>query len=121
MTKLMVVMLLLCLNQMLYVVIPLQLKLFLFARFSPPRRVECLAPRREIALSVFAKNTATCYRIGSRTKVSQPFDYHPGAQPTEKRRYHDNNNHLVCGRTYSIVYSITVKLSEKFSLRIIFT
>jgi len=49
---------------------------------SPPR-VDCLAPRRKIAISVFPKDTATRYRIGSRTKVSQPFDYSHGALPTE--------------------------------------
>jgi len=36
--------------------------------------VDCLAPKRETALRVYPKDTATRYRIGSRTKVSKPFD-----------------------------------------------
>jgi len=32
---------------------------------GPPQRVDCLAPKWETALSVFPKNTATRYRIGS--------------------------------------------------------
>jgi len=35
--------------------------------------------RFELALNVFPKDTATRYRIESRTKVSQPLDYYPGA------------------------------------------
>jgi len=39
---------------------------------GPPQRVDCLAPRWETALNVFPEDTATRYRIRSRTKVSQP-------------------------------------------------
>jgi len=61
--------------------------LHVFRQAKQPQRVDCLAPRWEIALSVFPKNTMTRYRIGSRTKVSQPFNYYPGAlPPTEPRR-----------------------------------
>jgi len=48
--------------------------LYVFRQAGPPQRVNCLAPRWKTALSVFLKNTATRYRIGSRTKVSQTFD-----------------------------------------------
>jgi len=37
---------------------------------GPPQRVDCLAPKWETALSVFPKDPATRYRIGSQTKVS---------------------------------------------------
>jgi len=49
----------------------------LFACFlsGPPQWVDCLVPRWEVVLSVFCKDTATCYRIGSRIKVSKLFDY----------------------------------------------
>jgi len=47
--------------------------LHVFRQAGPPQRVDCLAPKWEIALSVFPKDTATCYRIGSRTKVAQPW------------------------------------------------
>jgi len=50
-----------------------------FRQAGPPLRVDCLAPKCETALSVFSKDTATRYRIGSRTKILQPFDYYPGA------------------------------------------
>jgi len=53
----------------------------LFAGVSsagPPQRVDCLAPKWETGLSVFPKDTVMRYRIGSRTKVLQPFDYQPG-------------------------------------------
>jgi len=40
-----------------------------------PQRVDCLALRQKIALDVFVKDTARRYRIGSRFKVSQSFDY----------------------------------------------
>jgi len=46
--------------------------LYVFRHAGPPQWVNCLAPRREIALNVFPKDTATRYCIGSRTKVSQP-------------------------------------------------
>jgi len=47
--------------------------LHVFRQAGPSQRVDCLAPKWEIALSVFLKNVATRYLIGSRTKVSQPF------------------------------------------------
>jgi len=34
-----------------------------------------LVPKVETALRVFPKDTTTRYRIGNRTKFSQPFDY----------------------------------------------
>jgi len=34
-----------------------------------------LVPKMRNSISVFPKDTTTRYRIGSRTKVSQPFDY----------------------------------------------
>jgi len=37
-----------------------------FRMAGQPQRVDCLVLRRETALSVFPKDTATCYRIGSR-------------------------------------------------------
>jgi len=46
-----------------------------FRQAGTPQGVDWLAERWEIALSVFPKDTATRYRIGSRIKVSQPFDY----------------------------------------------
>jgi len=46
-----------------------------FCQAGPPQRVDYLAPKWKTALSVFPKDTATRYRIGSRTKVSQPFDF----------------------------------------------
>jgi len=46
-----------------------------FCQARPPQRVDCLAPRWEIALNVFPKDTATHYRIGNQTKVTQPFDH----------------------------------------------
>jgi len=49
--------------------------LHVFQKVAPPQRVDCLAPTWETALSVFPKDTATCCRIGSQTKVLQPFDY----------------------------------------------
>jgi len=45
-----------------------------FRQAELPQRINCLAPRWEIALSIISKNAATRYRIRSRTKVSQPFD-----------------------------------------------
>jgi len=48
------------------------LYLHVFRQARPPQRVDYLAPKWETALSVFPKDTATRYRIGSRTKVSQP-------------------------------------------------
>jgi len=56
-------------------VIPLQHRscsLHTFCQDGPPQRIDCLAPRWEITLSVR-------YCIGNRTKVSQPFDYQPVA------------------------------------------
>jgi len=53
--------------------------LYVFRQAGPPQRVDCLAQRWELGLSVFPKDTATRYRIVSRTKVLQPFDYYPGA------------------------------------------
>jgi len=38
-----------------------------------------LGPKVGNSNNVFPKDTATRYRIGSRAKVSQPFDYLPGA------------------------------------------
>jgi len=52
--------------------------LYVFRQAGPPQRVDYLAPRWVVALSalsVFPKDTATRFRIDSRTKVSQPFDY----------------------------------------------
>jgi len=49
--------------------------LHVFRQDGPPQRVDCLAPKWETALSVFPNDTATRYRIGSRSKVSQPLDY----------------------------------------------
>jgi len=46
-----------------------------FRQAGLPQRVDCLAPRRKTALSVFPKDIATRYLIGSQTKVSQLFDY----------------------------------------------
>jgi len=43
---------------------------------GPPQRVDCFWER---ALRVFLNDTATRYHIGSRTKVSQPFDCQPNA------------------------------------------
>jgi len=67
-------------------VIPLPtLKLFClhdFRQAGLSQRVDCLASRWEVALSVFLKDTAMRYRIGSRTKVLQLFD----CLPTEPRR-----------------------------------
>jgi len=42
-----------------------------FRQAGPSQRVDCLLPRWEIALTVFPKNTASCYRIGSPIKVLQ--------------------------------------------------
>jgi len=67
---------LLRLNQMLYDPCLSYQKIFClnaFRQAGPPRRVDCLAPKK-IALSVFPKDTATRYHIGSRTKASEPFD-----------------------------------------------
>jgi len=47
--------------------------LHVFRQAGSPQREDCLALRWEIALSVFPKDTATRYSIGSRTKVLQPF------------------------------------------------
>jgi len=41
-------------------------------------KLECRSDHissKKITLGVFLKGTATRYRIGSQTKVSQPFDY----------------------------------------------
>jgi len=76
---------LLCLNQMFYYALYLSYttptqKLFclhVFHQAGPPQRVVCLASKWKIALSVFLKSQdiATRYHIGSRIKVSQPYDY----------------------------------------------
>jgi len=42
---------------------------------EPPQRVNCLAPRWEIVLSVFPKDTATRYLIESKANVSKPFEF----------------------------------------------
>jgi len=49
--------------------------LHVFRQAGPPQWVDCLAPKWETVLSVFPKDTVMRYRIGSRTKVLQPFDY----------------------------------------------
>jgi len=49
--------------------------LHVFRQAGPPQQVHCLAPRREIAISVFRMYTAMCYCIRSRTKDLQPFDH----------------------------------------------
>jgi len=59
------------------ILLPTQ-KLFclqVFHQAGPLQQVDYLAPRWETALSVFPKDTATCYHIRSRTEVLQPFDY----------------------------------------------
>jgi len=45
--------------------------LHVFRQAGPSQRVDCLALRWETALSVFPRDIATRYRIGSRTKISQ--------------------------------------------------
>jgi len=47
--------------------------LHVFRHAGPPQRVDCLALKWETALSVFPKDTATRYRIWSRTEVSKTF------------------------------------------------
>jgi len=79
--------------------------LHVFRQAVPPQRVDCLAPRWETALSVFPKDTATRYRIGSRIKVSQPFDYLPGALPTESRRHLFETDYDEIG-LYKISYDV---------------
>jgi len=39
--------------------------LYVFRQVGPPQRTDCLAPKWETALSVFLKDTATRYCIGS--------------------------------------------------------
>jgi len=56
--------------------------LHVFRQIGPPQRVDCLAPKWETALSVFTKDTATRYRIGSRTS----FRLLAAPLPTEPRR-----------------------------------
>jgi len=48
----------------------------------PSKKATFLITLCKQAISVFPKGTATHYRIESRTKILQPFDYYPGALPT---------------------------------------
>jgi len=87
-----------------------------------PPRLLCLWMYSRVimkALSVFPKDTAMRYRIGSRTKVSQPFDYQhstnwttpPWSSLTKTRKQSCFCVGVVC-RTQSMQHLIKTKIME---------
>jgi len=66
-----------------------------FCQAGTPQRVDCLASRWEIALSVFPKDVTTHYRIGSRTKVSQSFVTSSALYQTSQPRRRQSTTHCM--------------------------